>query len=126
MRIDGQSIAFGSDGNLWFSDPGGGDRIGKLDPREGTVTFYPFYTVIRGVGGMTAGPDGNIWFTDAAQGGQGIGHITPGANITEFPLPNGGGRRGEGEEAALSRGACARSGGRTRRDSRRRRASQHR
>jgi streptogramin lyase len=35
--------------------------------------------------GITAGPDGNVWFTE--RGSDRIGRVTPGGEMTEFPLP---------------------------------------
>lgn len=40
--------------------------------------------------GLVKAADGSVWFADA--GGGAIGHMTPGGQVTEFPLPNSNNR----------------------------------
>ena len=84
-------IIAGPDGNLWL---GGNTAIGRMSP-TGTVTVFQL-PVGRPVGSywdsgattsLTVGPDGNIWFTEYY--GNKIGRITPGGDLTEFPIPDG-------------------------------------
>ena len=89
------SIAWGPDGNVWFTDEiPTGERyvgmavvtgaIGRITP-SGTITDFDA-TGSYAPQGITAGPDGNLWFT--AEGGNGmwgaIGRITPSGTITYF------------------------------------------
>ncbi len=48
------------------------------------------------LGDITAGPDGNLWFTEfeSASGTGQIGRITPGGQVTLFPLPMSGSKPG--------------------------------
>jgi streptogramin lyase len=77
-------ITAGPDGNLWFTENGGG--IGRITP-AGQITEFP----IPGSGtnnspsDITAGPDGNLWFTQRRVNQ--IGRMTPAGTVTEFPLP---------------------------------------
>jgi virginiamycin B lyase len=75
-------ITSGSDGNLWFTDPGTG-QIGRISI-HGKLSEFPLLTPNSYPRGITAGPDGNIWFTEAA--GK-IGRISPGGVIKEFSIP---------------------------------------
>src|SRR5438105_2634421 len=71
-------ITAGPDGNLWFTENGGG-RIGKITP-AGVVTEYSAgNTAESGPGGIRAGTDGNLWFS-----GFRIGKITPAGAVTEY------------------------------------------
>lgn len=78
-----EEIAPGSDGNLWFTEPGG-NRIGRITP-SGSITEYPVTTAASFPIGITAGSDGNVWFSESD--GNQIGRITPAGDITEFPIP---------------------------------------
>jgi sugar lactone lactonase YvrE len=86
-------MAFGSDGNLWFS--GSEDRgttypqfIERMTP-AGVFTTIPMPANL-GVGRMIAGPDGAVWFAGDKNPDQGtsvsvIGRITMDGQITTFP-----------------------------------------
>jgi streptogramin lyase len=85
-----QSIATGSDGNVWFqgeSFPGSDEVLVSVTP-SGKMTSYvtetncsqnldPLHAVILG-------PDGNMWFSSEC--GLGIGNITPSGVVTFFPF----------------------------------------
>jgi streptogramin lyase len=79
-------IVAGRDGNVWFTEDGGGGRIGCITP-WGVVAEFPLPTPLRAgliFDGLAAGPDGNIWYTDDASG---IGRLSPpDGKITEFAL----------------------------------------
>ena len=52
----------------------------------GTITEFPLPSANSAPDGITAGPDGNLWFTESQIAK--IGRITPGGQITEFPIPS--------------------------------------
>ncbi len=88
---DGEGIAAGPDGALWFTEPLGGS-IARMTP-DGTVrefalpggdTLNP--NVARDPIDITAGPDGTLWFTEGL--GQ-IGRITPDGTVREFAGASG-------------------------------------
>lgn len=84
-------LASGPDGDLWFRDPSGRARIGRMTP-EGILTWFASGVEPTPVAGaIAAGPDGNLWFTDFA--GRRIGRITPRGEVTTFPLGMGRGLR---------------------------------
>lgn len=78
-----QDVTKGSDGNLWFTEPGAG-KIGTMTP-SGAVTEYPLPADHAPVRAITSGPDGNLWFTETDR----VGRITTSGVVTEFPVdPN--------------------------------------
>ncbi len=76
----------GPDGDVWFTETGTPDRIGRLSP-SGRLTEFPLSTN-ESVSDLVAGPDGNIWFIQSS--GPEIGRITKSGSLTEFPLPSTG------------------------------------
>jgi virginiamycin B lyase len=76
-------IAFGADGNIWFSEHTG-NRMGRLTP-SGTLTEFDIPTPNSQPRAIALGADGNIWFGEFAAGK--VGRITPQGAITEFALP---------------------------------------
>jgi streptogramin lyase len=60
---DPYAIAAGPDGNLWFTEPGAFNAIGRCTP-SGGISEYPIPTANTEVAGITAGPDGNMWFSE--------------------------------------------------------------
>jgi streptogramin lyase len=78
-------ITAGPDGNVWFTDAGGGiggtNAIGRITP-DGIITEFPLPVDSEPVG-IVAGPDGNLWFTDLGTT-RAIGRISPAGAITEF------------------------------------------
>jgi streptogramin lyase len=79
-----ESIAAGSDGNLWFPEFWA-NRIGRMTP-SGALTEFPIPTPESSPGGIVAGPDGNLWFVEAAVLGSAIARVTTKGVVTEFPL----------------------------------------
>lgn len=80
------SIAWGQDGNLWFTEFAG-QKIGRISqsggaflectlPTEKGLTPTPY--------GIAAGPDGNLWVTDP--GANGIWSVTTACVATFYPL----------------------------------------
>ena len=66
-------IAFGADGNIWFSEHLG-NRMGRITP-EGKLSEFAIPTAQSQPRAIALGADGNIWFGMFA-GGK-IGRITP-------------------------------------------------
>ncbi len=84
----GSAITKGPDGNLWFTESGGGHArypkgiVGRITPRGRVREFR------RGISGqiddITAAPDGNLWFTQTSSRGGSIGRITPKGVVRTF------------------------------------------
>ena len=74
------SIVFGPDGNLWFTEQVG--RIGRVH-RDGT-SLTEFFTPAAGSGlrQVVVGPDNNLWFVEVTS--QKIGRIEMDGTTTEF------------------------------------------
>jgi len=81
------AIAAGPDGNLWFSEPGSTNAIGRCTPMGG-ISEYPIPSANTEVAGITAGPDKNIWFAerDANKIGR-ISNLTGGGNVSSAMGP---------------------------------------
>jgi virginiamycin B lyase len=82
-------IAKGSDGNLWFTETGGSDVVGMINPTTHAISQFPSPTgTDTGPRVITVGPDGNLWFTE--WGAHKLGTINPATHVvTEFALPTG-------------------------------------
>ena len=93
-------LTAGPNGNVWFTEEEDGftvgeqPAVGEITP-AGVTTLFPIpqgttLDPSRGVNvdptAITSGPDGAIWFTDLA----GIGRITTGGTIEQFPLTTPG------------------------------------
>ncbi|HEX4214417.1 MAG TPA: hypothetical protein VIA06_13965 [Candidatus Dormibacteraeota bacterium] len=86
-------IVTGPDGALWFTEMSG-NKIGRITT-SGAVTEFP----LPDRGGVQCGEvcpagitvsGGDVWFAESqssAAGGDRIGRMTPGGDLTEFPLP---------------------------------------
>ena len=62
---------------------GAGDRkIGRITP-AGEITEF---TGVDSPSSISAGPDGNIWISSAFAAE--VARVTPGLDITIFPIPN--------------------------------------
>ncbi len=81
------AITAGPDGNLWFSEPGSTNAIGRCTPMGG-ISEYPIPSPNTEVAGITAGPDKNIWFAerDANKIGR-ISNLTGGGNVSSATGP---------------------------------------
>jgi streptogramin lyase len=81
-----EAMAFGSDGNVWFTETLGLiNNIGKISPATGIVTEYNVPNSGQ-LNGITAGPDGNLWFVDG--GPCKVDSISPTTGtINEYPVP---------------------------------------
>jgi streptogramin lyase len=85
-------ITVGSDGNIWFTEYGGGPGIGRITA-AGILTEFSTPTPSSKPMWITSGPDGALWFTETAGQGNKIGRCTTGADgsvptITEFVVPS--------------------------------------
>jgi streptogramin lyase len=80
VAVATQDVVKGSDGNLWFTEPGIG-RIGRITP-QGVLTEFPLPPGHDVEGAITSGPDGNLWFTET----NAVGQITPSGVVTEFTV----------------------------------------
>ena len=77
-------IVRGPDGNLWFTELGGG--LGRVTP-AGVVTEFPTGLPSgESPAGLAVGPDGNLWFADPGTGTSSglIGRMTPTGVTTLF------------------------------------------
>jgi streptogramin lyase len=73
-----ESIVYGPDGNLWFTEDTG---VASIDPSTGKVTLYRAHTSNLGPAGVTVGPDcTSIWFTEPSA--DRIGRVSPIPNTT--------------------------------------------
>lgn len=81
---DVQGIVAGPDGNLWVTQSGATNAIGRLTT-AGALTEYALPTAAAGAMYITLGNDGNLWFTehDASK----IGRVTTAGSITEYATP---------------------------------------
>jgi virginiamycin B lyase len=90
---DPVDIARGSDGMLWFTEPGDplaappvAPRIGRINPADGSITEH-----VLAAGDdpqrMVDGPDGSIWFGDPGSDAVGAVHLSA-ATIDEYKLPS--------------------------------------
>ena len=88
-------ITSGSDGNVWFTEPGifgAPDNVVAQITTEGIITEYRTPSNASMPGPITTGPDGNIWFTEYTLG---IGRVTLNPNAchtTQTVLCLDGGR----------------------------------
>jgi streptogramin lyase len=77
-----QGIAFGPDGNMWFTERSA-NKIGRITTAG---RFTEFAVPQSSPWGLASGPDGNIWV--ALSGSDRIARVTPRGHITEFQVPN--------------------------------------
>jgi streptogramin lyase len=76
------SIAVGSDGDLWFCLVGSSPAIGRLDPATGAITAF---SLSSNPSSVVEGPDGNVWFIGGAgMGVPAVGYVTPAGHVTEI------------------------------------------
>ena len=59
----GSALTAGPDGNLWFTEGGGGRGLGRISPNDPN----PIVEFTISGGNITNGPDGNLWFTQLQQ-----------------------------------------------------------
>jgi streptogramin lyase len=78
-----QSMATGSDGNLWFTDGGSTKAVGRIAPSGAITEFTAGLNAGSVPAAIVKGPDGNLWFADGGST-RAIGRITPSGAITEF------------------------------------------
>ena len=80
-----QSICFGPDRNMWFTEQLA-NKIGRILTSDQTVTEFTVPTAGSAPTGIAFGVDGRVWFTEL--GGNKIGAIDPTTQqISEYPIP---------------------------------------
>ncbi len=91
--VSPSGITVGPDQNTWFGMEGGPPGIGRIST-SGQLVELPLGLYLSMPVGFVSGPDGNVWFTSAgilgpiSPGVAAIGKVTPGGQITTYPLPN--------------------------------------
>ncbi|HYU78787.1 MAG TPA: hypothetical protein VEK56_07365 [Vicinamibacterales bacterium] len=76
-----------ADGSLWWTGQFA-SRLGRLDPKTGTMKEYPLKTADSGPHGLVEDKAGNIWFTGITKNY--VGKLDPKTgDVTEYPLPQG-------------------------------------
>jgi streptogramin lyase len=87
FETDPQGIAAGPDGNIWTTERHR-NRIARVAP-DGTITEFMLPRDGADPNRIVAGSDGNLWFTEAPDFSIApmVGRITPGGDVTEYPLP---------------------------------------
>jgi virginiamycin B lyase len=78
VALTSQALTKGSDGNLWFTEPGVG-KIGVMTPSGGVIE-QALPSGQQANQGITAAPDGNVWFTETNK----VVRVTPGGAMTSF------------------------------------------
>ncbi|HEX9149450.1 MAG TPA: lyase, partial [Thermoanaerobaculia bacterium] len=74
------------DGSLWYTGQLA-NKMGRLDPRTGTIKEFALPKADSGPHGLAAGKDGNIWFT--ANSAAYIGKLDPlTGKVTEYAMPD--------------------------------------
>jgi uncharacterized delta-60 repeat protein len=76
-------IAFGSDGNIWYTNGYANDVVGRLTPADGTTTEF---SLGFGGGPIVSGPDGNIWV--GGNGTETLSRVHLDGTIDTFQLPS--------------------------------------
>jgi virginiamycin B lyase len=75
------------DGALWYTGQLA-NKLGRLDPKTGTIKEFTLKTENSGPHGLAADKDGNIWYT--ANFKAYIGKLNPRTGeVTEYPMPDG-------------------------------------
>jgi hypothetical protein len=89
------ALTTGSDGNIYFTEPGS-NQVGEFNPSTHRFATYAIPTTNSGVTGITTGPDGNIYFTESAANKIGEVVLTTGTatttQLTATPNPSAVGR----------------------------------
>lgn len=101
-------MAFGPDGELYFSEYLAGNAIARLNPVTDAIVEYPLPTPLSEPSSVVLGPDNGIWFIENLT--QRLGRFDPVTHaFTEYPLPSAGANlgleiieRGAGNELLFS------------------------
>jgi virginiamycin B lyase len=79
-------LTIAKNGLIWFTE--GANRIGRLDPKDGTFKEYDIPSPHSEPHEIVEGPDGSIWFLEFQTNK--VGHLDPKTGkITEFPIGPG-------------------------------------
>jgi virginiamycin B lyase len=79
-----QDLAFGPDGNLWFTEHVR-NAVVKMNPGTGSFTFFSIGGFGFGAQGIAQGPDNALWFTINSLN-PAIGRVDTAGNIMTFGL----------------------------------------
>src|SRR5205809_3050482 len=80
------AVTVGPDGNIWFTEVGRVNRIGRIAP-DGTLLGETPLADNSLPAGIAVGPDGNLWFTE--QNANKIGRVnTAGTLLGETVIPS--------------------------------------
>ncbi len=80
-------VAVNAAGIVWFTELNT-SKIGRIDPKTGTIREFDTPTRHGEPLRITPGPDGAMWFTEAV--GNVVGRIADNGTIDEFRLPTAG------------------------------------
>ena len=85
-----QPMAMGQANTFWIGDSANCPQIQRVTA-DGKITNFPIVAA-DGVWSIVKGPDGNMWFTaaDGPKINAWVGKITPGGQITKFPITDQG------------------------------------
>jgi virginiamycin B lyase len=75
-----QSMALGSDGNMWFTEA---SKIARITADGAMAEF----SLSIGATQVAPGPDGNIWLSGGTGNDPNLVRVTPDGSMTIFPLP---------------------------------------
>jgi streptogramin lyase len=78
------AIAFGMDGNIWYTNGYANDLVGRLNPADGTTTEF---SLGFGGGPIINGPDGNLWV--GGNSTETLSRVHLDGTIDTFALPPG-------------------------------------
>jgi hypothetical protein len=81
-----QGVALARDRAIWFTEECA-NNIGRLDPRDGSITEFTLPIPNSHPLGLVAGPDGALWFTQRFSA---VGRITTDGELMEYPLAAAG------------------------------------
>lgn len=101
-------MAFGPDGDLYFSEYLAGNAIARLDPSTDSIVEYPLPTPLSEPSSLVLGPDNAIWFIENLT--QRLGRFDPVTHaFAEYALPSPGANvgleiieRGAGDDLLFS------------------------
>ncbi|MGD0196363.1 MAG: hypothetical protein ABSC56_00455 [Solirubrobacteraceae bacterium] len=87
QSADPQDIVDGSNGELWFTEPGN-KYVGEFPPNCSAITTYPLPSASTSFSGIVSGPDGNLWVGQTTPSAI-VNRLTTGGAFSSFGLPSG-------------------------------------
>lgn len=97
----GQDPYFDNDGNVWYTDRGIPNMVGKVDPRTATFTDYPLPDPKADPHGLTVDSEGNVFWAETR--GLHLGRLDPKTGkMVRYPMdPDGIIKGGSGHTPVL-------------------------